>query len=61
MIRIFKRRRPTHRAELVKLGIQDLLVARWWGYTPEQWDKLPALVKVDKREQVVYAQLGATK
>lgn len=50
MRNIFKRRRPTHRVEPVKLGLEDLLVARWWGYTPEQWAKLPALVKVDKRE-----------
>ncbi len=31
-------------------SIPDLLVLRWWGYTPEQWTKLPALVQVDKRE-----------
>jgi len=61
MRNIFKRRRPAHRAELAPITIQDLLVARWWGYTPEQWEKLPALVQVDKREQVVYAQLEVTK
>lgn len=63
MLKFFKRRRPepAHRAELAPMTIQDLLVARWWGYTPAEWDALPSLVKVDKREQVVYAQFGATK
>jgi len=61
MIRLFKRRRPAHRAELAPITIQDLLVARWWGYTPDEWEKLPAIVKVDKREPVVYAQFEVTK
>jgi hypothetical protein len=54
MRNIFKPRRPAHRAELAPIAIQDLLVARWW-------EKLPAPVKVDKREQVVWAQFGVTK
>lgn len=31
-------------------SIPDLLVLRWWGYTPAEWNALPALVKADKRE-----------
>lgn len=34
--------------------IPDLLVLRWYGYTPAEWDGLSALAKVDKREG--YAQ-----
>lgn len=34
--------------------IPDLLVLRWWGYTPAEWNALPALVQVDRREG--YAQ-----
>lgn len=36
------------------LPLSELLILRWWGYTPEQWAALPALVQVDKREG--YAQ-----
>lgn len=54
MRNIFKRNRPTHLAEPVKLSVQDLLVARWFGLTPEQWNDMPAIAKVDKRES--YAQ-----
>ena len=32
------------------VDIPDLLVLRWYGYTPAQWNALPALVQVDKRE-----------
>lgn len=56
MLKFFKRRRPAHRAELVQISLEDLLVARWWGYSVDEWNKLPALVKVDKREQIVHAQ-----
>lgn len=33
-----------------EVSIPDLMVLRWWGYTPAEWDDLPALVQVDKRE-----------
>jgi len=38
------------------LSIMDLQVARWHGYTPEQWAGLPELVKVDKRESYFQAR-----
>ncbi|MDQ5863095.1 MAG: hypothetical protein M3536_12625 [Actinomycetota bacterium] len=31
-------------------SIPDLLVLRWWGYTPAEWNALNSLVKADKRE-----------
>ena len=33
-----------------KVDVAELLILRWHGYTPEQWDALPAIVKVDHRE-----------
>ena len=56
MIAWFRRRRPAQSPALVQISLEDLLVARWWGYTIDQWNALPALVKADKREQIVYAQ-----
>ena len=59
--RWFKRNRPTpaHRAE-VAISIPDLLVARWFGLTKEQWAAMPAIAKVDKRESYAQAwRLGA--
>ena len=50
MLKFFKRRRPTPAPAPVRISLEDEIVARWWGYTPEQWLTLPALVKVDKRE-----------
>lgn len=54
MRNIFKRRRPTHRVEPVQISQQDRLIAAHSGYTPEQWNALPAIVKADKREQVAW-------
>ncbi len=31
-------------------SIPDLLVLRWWGYKPAEWNALNSLVKADKRE-----------
>jgi len=46
----FKRRRPKHVVQqLSREDIQELLILRWHGLTPEQWNALPALVKVDHR------------
>jgi len=43
-----------------RLPLSEMIVLRHWGYTPEQWTALPALVKVDKRESFYQAQgLGA--
>jgi hypothetical protein len=40
--------------------IPDLIVLRHWGYTPAEWNALPAIVQVDKREGFFQAQgLGA--
>jgi len=36
--------------QLSREDIQELLILRWHGYTPEQWSDLPAIVKVDHRE-----------
>ena len=33
-----------------KPDVAELLILRWHGLTPEQWDALPAIVKVDHRE-----------
>lgn len=42
------------------ISIPDLLVLKHWGYTPDQWRQLPAIVKVDKRESYYSARgLGA--
>ena len=37
------------------VDIPDLLVLRHWGYTPAQWNALPSLVQVDKRESFFQA------
>jgi len=51
MRNIFKRRRPAVSVQqLSREDIQELLILRWHGLTPEQWSDLPALVKVDHRE-----------
>lgn len=52
MIRFFRSRRPKPATvqQLSREDIQELLILRWHGYTPEQWNDLPALVKVDHRE-----------
>jgi hypothetical protein len=38
------------------LGIPELLILRWYGYTPAEWVALPAIVKVDKRESYFQAR-----
>jgi len=37
-------------------GSPDRHVAAHWGYTAAEWIQLPALVKVDKREQFLQAR-----
>ena len=54
MIRIFKRRRPEPAPVAPKISVQDTLVYRWFGLTEEDWNNMPAIAKVDKRES--YAQ-----
>jgi hypothetical protein len=39
-----------------RLPLSEMFILRHWGYTPEQWTALPALVKVDKRESFYQAQ-----
>jgi hypothetical protein len=51
----FKRRRPTHRVEPVRISAEDRLIAAHWGYTETEWAGLPAMVQVDKREQLAWA------
>ena len=46
----FRARRPKHVATTPTLPVAELLITRWHGLTPEQWNDLPALVKVDHRE-----------
>jgi hypothetical protein len=33
------------------VAIPDLVVLRWCGCQPDEWNALPAMVKADKREQ----------
>jgi len=57
MIRFFRKRRPVVQVrQLSREEIADLLVARWHGITPDEWDALPALVKVDRREEFYTAR-----
>jgi hypothetical protein len=37
------------------VDIADLIVLRHWGYTPAEWNALPSLVQVDKRESFFQA------
>lgn len=42
------------------LPLSEILILRWYGYTPAEWVNLPALVQVDKREGYYQARgLGA--
>jgi hypothetical protein len=61
MIRIFKRRspqhrRPAHRLEPQPISPPDHAVAAWNGITDQHFANLPALVKVDMREQFFTAR-----
>lgn len=60
MLKFFKRNRPTPAPTEPTISIPDLLVARWFGLTPEQWAAMPAIARVDKRESYAQAwRLGA--
>jgi len=51
MIRFFRKRRPAVQVRQLSHGeIADLIILRWHGLTPDEWDALPAIVKVDHRE-----------
>ena len=52
--------RPAHRAVVVQISTQDRVIAALSGYTPEEWDALPALVKQDKRETVAWELRAAS-
>ena len=58
MLKFFKRRRPApaHRAEPMPVSHEDLAVARWHGLTAQYWNNLPALAKVDLREEFYAGQ-----
>jgi len=49
MIRFFRKRRPVAPTPQ-QSDVAELLILRWHGYTPDEWDALPAIVKVDHRE-----------
>ena len=56
MIRWFRRKRPAVvLPPPVRIEPGDRMVARWWGYTPEQWVKLPHDVQTEKRDTVIWA------
>jgi len=55
MIRWFKRRRPAIVQPASSIGHYDAITAYCWGLTLAEWDRLPALVKADKRENIVNA------
>lgn len=61
-IRWFRKRRPAHRAAPVvaQISTSDRIIAALSGYTPEQWDALPAIVKQDKRETVAWELRSAS-
>jgi len=54
MIRWFRRLRPEPAAS-PKISVEDLLVARWFGLTEEDWNDMPAIAKVDKRGNYYHA------
>lgn len=54
MRNIFKRRRPTPAPAPIQISPADRLIAAHSGYTPEQWNALPPMVKADKRERVAW-------
>ena len=43
-----------------RLPLSEMFILRHWGYTPDQWTALPAMVRLDKREGFYQSQgLGA--
>lgn len=57
MLKFFKRRRPVVQVrQMTCEEIQELRILRWHGLTQEQWDALPVLAKVDRREEFFAAQ-----
>jgi len=57
MIRFFRKRRPVVQVrQLSREEIAELIILRWHGLTPDEWDALPALVKVDRREEFYTAR-----
>lgn len=60
MLKFFKRRSPAHRAEVVQISTSDRVIAALSGYTEQEWDALPAIVKQDKRETVAWELRAAS-
>lgn len=54
MLKLFKRRRPAHKAQPIQISPEDRLIAALHGLTPERRNELPPLAKADKREQVAW-------
>ena len=58
MLKFFKRRRPARQVQQVtREEIAELIILRWHGFTPDQWDALPDIAKVDHREHY-YRAMG---
>ena len=46
-----RKRRPLPRVEPSRISPEDRLIAALAGYTPEQWEGISILAKVDAREE----------
>lgn len=61
MIRWFRRKRhATVLPPPARIAPEDRMVARWWGFTPQQWAALPPEVQTEKRDTVIWAPKRAT-
>lgn len=61
MLKYFRRRRPTHRAEPApEVSKQDKIIAAHHGLTVQAWVALPALAKADLRESVAFELRAAS-
>jgi len=57
ILKHFRKRRPVVTVRQLSHGeIAELIILRWHGLTPDEWDALPALVKVDRREEFYTAR-----
>ena len=57
MIAWFRRKRPVPPTNpvLAEISLTDLLVARWWNLTVDEWNRRPEADRARMRDQVVYA------
>lgn len=58
MLKIFKRNRPQHRADVVPAYIsrEDLRIIEALGLTLAEWDLLNPMGKADKRDEFYYSK-----